>query len=104
MEQTLNLSANLRAVDSLKGEILSEVARLHHELSDYDDPEIYEKALNSIATIIAMDYILARRIGLDFEAVDERIEKLTAIAEENNHELEIAFSDMSHLRSYVGKR
>lgn len=104
MEQTLKLSTNLRAVDNLKSEILSEVAGLYRELADYDSPEIYERILNSAATIIAMDYILARRIGLEFQDVDRKIEELTAIAEENNHELEIAFSDMSELRRFIKKR
>lgn len=104
MEQTLNLSTNLRAVDNIKSEILSEVARLYRVLSDYDNPDIYENLLQTVATIVAMDYILARRIGLDFDAVDRKIEELTAIAEQNNHELEIAFSDMSELRQYVRKR
>ena len=104
MEQTFNLSTNLRAVDNLKSEILSEVARLYQGLSDYDSPEIYERVLGSVATIVAMDYILARRIGLDFQDVDRKIAELTTIAEENNHELEIAFSDMSELRSFIRKR
>ena len=104
MEQTLNLSTNLRAVDNLKSGILSEVARLYQGLSEYGNEEVYERVLGSVATIVAMDYILARRIGLDFEAVDNKIAELTAIAEENNHELEVAFSDMSELRRYVKKR
>ena len=104
MEQTLNLSANLRAVDNIKSEILSEVSRLYQVLSDSDNAEIYERALQSIATIVAMDYILARRIGLGFEAVDQKISELTAIAEENNHELEVAFCDMSELRGHLRKR
>lgn len=104
MEQTLNLSTNLRAVDNLKSEILSEVARLYQSLSDYDSESIYDRVLQSVATIVAMDYILARRIGLDFESVDRKIEELTTIAEESNHELEVAFSDMSELRHYVRKR
>ena len=104
MEQTLNLSTNLRAVDNIKSEILSEVARLYQGLADYDSKEIYERVLGSVATIVAMDYILARRIGLEFSDVDRKISELTTIAEKNNHELEIAFSDMSELRSYIGKR
>ncbi len=104
MEQTLNLSTNIRAIDNLKSEILSEVARLYRELADFEDAEIYERVSNSIATIVAMDYILARRIGLDFESIDKKINQLTSIAEENNHELEVAFSDMSELRAYIGKR
>ena len=77
---------------------------MYQGLSDYDSKEIYVRVLGSVATIVAMDYILARRIGLEFSDVDRKISELTTIAEKNNHELEIAFSDMSELRSYIGKR
>lgn len=101
MEQTINLTANIRAIDMIKSEILCEVARLYSELSDFDGNSLYERVSDSVATIIAMDYILARRIGLEFSDIDRKITELTKIAQENNHELEEAFSDMSELERYV---
>lgn len=104
MEQTLNLSTNLRAVDSIKSEILSEVAELYRSLSDYDAPELEERVINRISTIIAMNYILSRRMGLDFNAIDTKICELCNIAADGNHELELAFSDMSELSRYLRRR
>ncbi len=101
MEQSLNLTTNIRAIDTIKSEVLCEVARLYSELSDFEDANLYENITGSIATIIAMDYILARRMGLEFSDIDKKIISLTSIASENHHELEEAFSDMSELGRYV---
>lgn len=100
----MNISTNIKAVDTIKSEILSEVAALYRALADYDEVGEYDSVQNSISTIIAMDYILARRLGLSFKSVDSKITELLTIAEEGGHELEVAFSDMSELKRYVKGR
>lgn len=100
----MNISTNLKAIDMIKGEILSEIARLYRTLADYDEIGDYEGVANEIATVIAMDYILARRLGLSFSGIDNKIKDLLTIGEENGHELELEFSDMSELRKYVTGR
>ncbi len=104
MEMAMNITTNIRAIEAIKSGILNEVAKLYTELADFEDTEIYENVSGSIATIIAMDYILARRLGLEFGDIDKKISELTSIAEENGHELEKAFCDMSELRSHIGVR
>ncbi|MBQ2670065.1 MAG: hypothetical protein IJG06_04835 [Clostridia bacterium] len=100
----MNISSNLRAIDTIKGEILSEVAKLFRTRAEYDDLGEYESVSNGIATIIAMDYILARRLGLTYAGIDSKISELLAIGEENGHELEVEFADMSDLRKFLGSR
>ena len=100
----MNISANLRAIDTIKGEILSEVAKLYRTLADYDEIGEYESVSNEIATIIAMDYILARRLGLTYSGIDKKINELLTIGEENGHELEVEFSDMSDLKKFIKAR
>ena len=72
MESTLNISANLRAVDTIKSEILSEVSNLYRSLSEYNDKAGSSEVAECIATIICMDYILARRAGISFRLLTER--------------------------------
>ncbi len=100
----MNISTNLKAVDMIKGEILSEIAKLYRTLADYDEIGEYESVTSEIATVIAMDYILARRLGITFAGIDNKISELLTIGEENGHELEIEFSDMSELRKYLRSR
>ena len=97
----MNISTNLKAIDMIKGEILSEIAHLYRTLADYDE---YESVTNEIATVIAMDYILARRLGIGYASIDKKISELLGIGEENGHELEIEFSDMSELKKYLKSR
>ena len=100
----MNISTNLKAIETIKGEILSEMAKLYKTLADYDEVGEYESVTNEIATIIAMDYILARRLGVTFSNIDNKISELLAIGEENGHELELEFSDMSELNKYLKSR
>lgn len=100
----MNISTNLKAIDMIKSEILSEIAKLYQTLADYDEIGEYDSVTNQIATIIAMDYILARRLGVTFAGIDKKISDLLSIGEENGHELEVEFSDMSELKKYLKSR
>lgn len=100
----MGISTNMRAIDVIKSEILSEVANLHRTLAECDEVNGYDNVSDEIATIIAMNYILARRLGINYATVDVKIGELLEIAVENNHEIELEFSDMSELRKYIGKR
>lgn len=100
----MNISLNLQAIDSIKSGILTEIATLYNILADYEDSDTYESAANELATIIAMEYILARRLGISYSCIDSKISDLLTIAEENHHELEVEFSDMSELNKYIKSR
>lgn len=100
----MGISNNMRAVDTIKSEILAEVAKLHRTLADCDEVGGYESVQDGIATIIAMDYILGKRLGIGFMSVDNKINELLTMAIDNNHELELEFSDMSELRKYISGR
>ena len=100
----MNISGNLKAFDSIKAEILSEVANLYRLLADYDELADYGNVESSIATIVAMDYILAMHLGITCSTIDSRICELLKLAEENGHSLETDFGDMSELHKYIKKR
>lgn len=100
----MNISFNLQAIDTIKSGILTEIAGLYSILSDYDDSDTYETAANKLATVIAMEYILARRLGISYSGIDNKISDLLTLAEENGHELELEFSDMSELNKYIKNR
>ena len=100
----MNIANNLKAIDEIKGDILSEVAELYKKLADYDELADYGGVESSISTIIAMDYILARHLGIAHTTVDARICELLSMAEENAHTLEAVFGDMSELLKYIRRR
>ena len=100
----INVAANIRAIDTVKSELLSELARLYRTLAEYEENVIYDEVLEEIASINAMCYILARRLGMEYESVDDRMLMILSAAAENGHELEAEFSDMSNLADYIRGR
>lgn len=100
----MNIANNLKAIEGVKSEILGEVSELYKKLADYDELADYGAIESSIATIIAMDYILARHLGITPGTIDSRICELTDLASENSHPLEAEFGDMSELSKYIRKR
>ena len=60
----MNIAANLKAIEQIKSEVLTEVANLYRTLADYDEIADYNAVENSISTIVAMDYILAKHLGI----------------------------------------
>ena len=40
-------------------------------------------------------------VGIGYASIDKKISELLGIGEENGHELEIEFSDMSELKKYL---
>lgn len=100
----MNIANNLKAVEEIKSDILSEVAALYKHLADYDEIADYDNIESSVSTIIAMDYILAKHLGISYSALDNRICALLSMAAENGHSLETEFRDMSELSRYIRKR
>lgn len=100
----MNIAANLKAIDCIKADILAEVAELYKRLADYDEISDYSPVENSLSTIIAMSYILAKHLGISHGTVDTRISDLLTMAEENSHPLEKEFRDMSELNRYIRNR
>lgn len=100
----MNIANNLKAIEGIKSEILGEVANLYKTLADYDELADYSNVENTISTIIAMDYILAKHLGITHSTIDSRICDLLTIAEENGHSLETEYRDMSELCKHLRKR
>ena len=100
----INIAANVRAIDTVKSELLSELSRLYRTLAEYDEGPLYDEVLDELATINAMCYILSKRLGMSFESVDDRMLELLSAAAENGHEIEVEFSDMSSLAGYIRSR
>lgn len=103
-QKNIRISANLKAIDWLKSEILSEVSHLFKSLCTANESNSYSVVAESLASIIAMSYTLARRLGISYTNIDSQIEALTQLAEKNEHELEKEFADMSELNKYIKNR
>lgn len=97
----MNISANLKAIDSMKSALLCEIARLYGELSDHDVEKDDTAIEEGISSVIAMCYMLSRRLGFEYRDIDFAMEKILSQSAAAGHEIEEEFSDMSSLCAYI---
>ncbi len=102
MDNDLHISANLKAIEEIKAELLTAVAVLYRRLADFESED--DEVLDTGASAVALGYILMRRLGSEFSATDERIAALAEEAQSGGHYLETEFGDMSRLEDHIKKR
>ncbi len=98
----MNISTNLKAIDTLKSSVLCEIARLYGELANHDT-ELDERVIeDEIASVIAMCYMLSKRLGFDYSDIDSAMCGILSGSIDENSEEE-NYTDMVSLNKYISK-
>lgn len=88
----------LKAIEVLKVDML----RAQWEIQDGSVKGAEEQMLKGLADLVALSYLLTRRMGLDFSKLDRTLlQRLEEWKEEDRHKLETQWGDLSLLLSYL---
>lgn len=81
----------VRVIEWLKAELLSNIADLFKAIIKGAESTI----LDALVNILIITNVLARRLGIDFERVDQELEKRLEQNIRQDHEVERWFGDLS---------
>ncbi len=70
MKNEINITGNIRAIEMLKTQIISEVARLYEELQK---PGYNHECIDHYASLVIAVYLLAGTTGIGFDELDAKI-------------------------------
>jgi len=98
-DQEIDIARNLKTVEWLKSELISSVANLFKALIRGQE----EPILESLANIIVATYLLGKRVGINFSKVDLKVESITKMNIQEQHEVEKWYGDLSNLLHYLKK-
>lgn len=100
MNEEIDVLENIKVIEWVKAELLGAVTSLYRVLQK-GAKSSQDMMRDSIADIIILTYLMARRLGLDFSSVDMEVRnKLKAgILEED--EIERVNGDLSKLLNYI---
>ncbi len=98
----MNISTNLKAIDTLKSSVLCGIARLYSELANHDTEQDERVIEDEIASVIAMCYMLSKRLGFDYSDTDEAMCGILSGSIDENFDEENS-ADMSSLNKYILK-
>jgi len=93
----VDIAKNLRTIEWLKAELVESVAALLKSLLKAGD----EAVSDCLATIIITTYILGKRVGVNFQYIDFKVESTLKLSINEAHEVEKWYGDLSALLAYL---
>lgn len=96
----MQIAKNLKVIDWLKTEILDQIANLFKGLHHANQHLI----LDSLASLVVVSYVLARRVGISFRELDQAVVSKLREHIREGHQLENWYGDLSSLEQHMNKR
>lgn len=97
MNNGLDITRSLRIIETLKSELLEDIAVLYRHLADPALEDTREIAAENLSDMIVIAYLLGKRLGVDYVTMDRHIEKKIRLGLINENEIEKYFGDLSEL-------
>ncbi len=95
-----NIAKNIRFLEWLKGELVESVGKLFKAMMEGSEKLI----LDALTGIVMTVYLLAKRVGIDFDDLDAAVMKKIDEQIEKEHEAESWYGDLSSLKSYFNSQ
>lgn len=96
----IDVTKNLRIIESLKSELLTQVAGLFESLTDGYSKDLNDIIVDEISSVILVSYLLSRRLGLDYIDIDRKIQSKIRLGLIENSDVERYYGDLSELGKY----
>ncbi|MCR4435155.1 MAG: MazG-like family protein [Clostridiales bacterium] len=100
-DKEIDITRNIRLIEWLKSELLRDVANLFQSLANGMKEEIHDSAADTLANIILISYLIGRRLGLGYTAIEMKIENKVKLGLVENHDVEKHYGDLSELSKHL---
>ena len=99
----IDIVKNMKTVEWLKSELLTNIAYLHKIFVD-TDKNSKENIEDTISNIIMESYLLAKRLGIDFKDIDATLRTNIRLNLIEEHKIEKWYGDLSGLLDHMDAR
>lgn len=100
-DNQLDITRNIKIIDWLKSELLTDVANLFKSLVNGVREEVSENLSDTLANIILICYLLGKRLGINYRVIETKIENKIRLGLVENHEVEKYYGDLSELSKHL---
>ncbi len=102
-KDNIDIGRNIKMIEFLKCELLNSIAVLFDTLlKGVKDGQ--DAILEVLANIILVTYSLGKRLGLDYNIVDKKVQDMAKLHMLEEHHLEKWYGDLSNLNQYIKSR
>ncbi len=100
-EKEIDITRNIKMIEWLKGELLTDVADLYKELVNGMKEEVYDNAAETLSNIILISYMLGKRLGVSYNSIELKLESKIKLGIIENHDVEKYYGDLSELSRHL---
>jgi len=97
LKNQVDIAKNMRIIEWLKAELVESVGALFKALLKTGDEAISD----CLASIIISTYTLGKRVGVNFQYIDFKVESKLKLSINEAHEVEMWYGDLSALLAYL---
>ncbi len=72
LDKEVDIAGTVRVIESLKSQMLMDVAQLFSELSEPNRNSTVERG-DILADIVILSYLLSKKLGISYQQIDRRI-------------------------------
>ncbi len=97
----IDITRNIRMISWLKSELLTDVAALFKQLVNGVKDDALDILAETISNLIIVCYLLAKRLGINYQTVDLKMEDKLKLGMIEGHDLEKWYGDLSDLSKHL---
>lgn len=98
--EDFDIMGNIKVIENYKNFLLSSVADLFSTMSKGNRAEM-DDVIDELSEIIILAYLLGKRLGINYSAIDERLIKKLRLGVLEEDKIEKEYQDYSKLISYI---
>lgn len=99
-KNNVDIGRNIKMIDFLKCELLSSVSLVFEALFK-GAKEGQQMIIEGLANIILVTYALGRRLGIEYEDIDKKVQEKARLHILEEHHLEKWYGDLSSLHQHL---
>lgn len=100
-DKEIDITRNIKLIEWLKSEILTDIANLFKILVNGMKEEVHESISETLSNIILISYLLGRRLGISYNAIEMKIENKIKLGLIENHDVEKYYGDLTELAKHM---
>lgn len=100
-DKEIDITRNIKTIEWLKSELLTDLASLFKVLVNGMKEEVHETISETLSNIILISYLLGRRLGINYNAIEMKIENKIKLGLIENHDVEKYYGDLSELAKHI---
>lgn len=101
-EKEIDITRNIKLIEWLKSELLTDLASLFKVLVGGIKEEVHDAVSEILSNIILIGYLLGKRLGISYNAIDLKVHSKIKLGLVENHDVEKYYGDLSELSRHMG--